>query len=270
MTASMLTVKTRKRETPKNPLRTPERGKAGAQPSAHRLSERIADGKMQSLSILETPDVVESALARVVRNMQTDAPVEPDDEEVQVVAQPDTSSHSKVFERAPEFEIRIIKLFIDFLVAEIAVNIPDIAHVQEDGTFQITRQTCPIFKITLQLHVTILHQIRVLSVFIAGENARSEASDGESTDAVGSAHVETLAERRRRTVSVTVDQARTGMGHQLRRIAQAPPFGEICFHLDELRERILEQRLVLFVPFFASRHVGQGRQVPRFRECQFP
>ena len=54
-----------------------------------KTSERIAKGEMEGLIVLKAVDIVETALARVVRQMEADAPVETQDKEVQVVADAD-------------------------------------------------------------------------------------------------------------------------------------------------------------------------------------
>lgn len=61
-------------------------------------SERITYGKMDALSILEFRDIVIAALARIIRQVDADAPIEPQHEELKVVAHADTRTHSHLVE----------------------------------------------------------------------------------------------------------------------------------------------------------------------------
>lgn len=60
---------------------------------------------MQCLGILETIDIVETAPSCIVRNMQTDAPIDTNHEETEIVAQADTCAEGYLSEETVELKL---------------------------------------------------------------------------------------------------------------------------------------------------------------------
>ena len=84
-------------------------------------SERIADGKIEGKAVFETTNVVITRLACVVRQVESESPVESDDEEVEVVSYASTGSDGYLFEEAVEAEVVAVPALV-VLAAEIPEN----------------------------------------------------------------------------------------------------------------------------------------------------
>ena len=73
-------------------------------PQSRAMSERIPNGQVQALAFFEAAHVVETTL---VRNMNSDAPVYTNDEEVEVVTQSDAGTQGHVLHNALQLECGI-------------------------------------------------------------------------------------------------------------------------------------------------------------------
>ena len=67
--------------------------------------ERIADGEVEGVGILETTDVEVTRLTSIVRHVKTDTPVETDNQEVKVVTNTDACAKSQFTEEVLEPEL---------------------------------------------------------------------------------------------------------------------------------------------------------------------
>ena len=83
--------------------------------------EGIANSEVQGLVAAETIDVVETTLRGLERNVQTHAPVEAQNEEIEVVAQANTRAHGHLLEEVAETELRVVEQVGDFLHAKVDV-----------------------------------------------------------------------------------------------------------------------------------------------------
>ena len=61
--------------------------------------ERIADGEVEGVHVAEALDIEIAGAAGLVGHMETEAPVNADDEELEVVAQAETGAGGKLVER---------------------------------------------------------------------------------------------------------------------------------------------------------------------------
>ena len=135
---------------------------------------------MQCLIVLETVDVVESALACVVRQVESESPVESDDEEVEVVSYAYTGSDGYLSEEAVEAEDAWFEeVFHGLFLTHVDVIVPHVASVEEESRREASEEASPVFEVGHEFDVSVVEDVVVLTVAEIGRSSRSDASYGE-------------------------------------------------------------------------------------------
>ena len=154
-------------------------------------SEWIAYGEVQGLIVLEAVDVVESALACVVRHVKTDTPIQAQHQEFEVVTETDARAHCQLAIEAAEAEIARLHRLCKALLIDVVV--PHIASIEKQGGVETAKQATAVFKVEPQLDVTVLEHVGHLAVAgVQHKPARTHPTQGEGTQVVGTAHIELL------------------------------------------------------------------------------
>lgn len=203
--------------------------------------ERIADGQMETESVLEAGDVVIARFVRIrVGRVQADSEVGADDQIADVVTQSEARSQSDFVEQPFPFEFGAGTLGVLF-------QQPDVARVEENSPVQPSHDAEAVFDVGLQLEVAGLVQIAVAVVCRRAVAARTQRPDREGPDAVGSADVELFAVGHHFGVAVGVSHSDEKTGGQPV-VAASDAVVELHFAhlLDELRKAVAEQMLRLF------------------------
>ena len=84
--------------------------------------------------------------------MQTDTPVNADNEEVEVVAQAYTCAHSHLAKH-------VLKLKLALWSIVVVLQRPHVTSIKEYCSIQIAKQSWPVFKVEEQLHISRLVKI---------------------------------------------------------------------------------------------------------------
>ena len=79
------------------------------------------------MRVLESLDIIETLLAGVVWQMKSYAPIQTNHKHAHVISHSDTGTHSHLLE-----EVLRLKLAVRTVL--LLVHIPDVTHVEEDGT----------------------------------------------------------------------------------------------------------------------------------------
>ena len=223
-------------------------------------SERIADGNMEGLTILETSHIKEAALASLVGHMKGDTPVDTDNQEVEIVAQADTCADGELLEEILHLKLCTLVECSIGVIALIILEVPHVTYVEEHSAVEVAEEFLTILQVGYELEVTILYQIGTFTstASVDGhELTRSDATHGEGTDTVGTTYIEQFTERSLVGVTIGCDDAQIDMSHQLGVGTQRPRLGEVGLYLQELRVRIVQQFLVLLVPLLSTDHITQ-------------
>ena len=167
-----------------------------------RRSERIAECQMKAECIPEGRSIKISSTVGRVREMQRITDVEPKDEHVHIVTKAYTGTRSDIVEKMFPFELSTGTCMI-------VTHKPDISHIEEDRSIQITDQSETVFGIRFELNIADLIDICIRIVTIGGKTSGTYATDRKSTDAVCSAYIELLAVRCLHGVAVTVNHTAT-------------------------------------------------------------
>lgn len=101
------------------------------------LLERISDSEMQTLTVFERGEVVETAL---VGKMETYTPIQTKHEKFKVVAYANTCAEGSLFEQ-------ILQLKFGVGPVSVIVHRPNVSCIEEQGTVEITKQTWTVFQI---------------------------------------------------------------------------------------------------------------------------
>ena len=155
-------------------------------PKATFLSERIANGKMKAQTILKFRDIVVSALARFVWNMQGNTQVETNHQEGQIVAYTYPGIQGKALRKVLQGELstRTIRVF---------PHQPYIAGIEEGCSIQIAKYRETILHIGFELDVSRLVEIAILGVLSRIIGTRTDGTNGKGTKAIGTSDVELFA-----------------------------------------------------------------------------
>ena len=143
---------------------------------------------MQSHTVFEPGNVVITALAGVVGYVEGDTPVQTQHKEGEVVADTYTCAQRNAVEELAGIDIATGAGFV-------LAHEPYVAGVEEGGTVEVTAQEVgqdaeTVLYVGLELDVARLVYIRVLRVGGRMEMPWTDRTDGEGTNAVGSAHIE--------------------------------------------------------------------------------
>ena len=84
--------------------------------------------------------------------MQTDTPVNADNEEVEVVAQAYTRAHSHLAKH-------VLKLKLALWPIVVVLQRPHVTSIKEHRSIQIAKQSWSVFKVEEQLHISRLVKI---------------------------------------------------------------------------------------------------------------
>ena len=114
-------------------------------------SERIADGNMEGLTILETTHIKEAALASLVGHMKGDTPVDTDNQEVEVVAQTDTSANGKFLEEVLHLKLRTLIECGIGVVTLIILEVPHVTYVEEHSAVEVAEEFLTILQVGYEL-----------------------------------------------------------------------------------------------------------------------
>ena len=172
---------------------------------------------------------------------------------------------------AVEAETAVLVHILHILrIVERLVGEPYVTGVKEQCAMKVAKQLATIFEVANELDITIAQQIAETFIRQAGKTARTYPSNGEGTDAVGTTGIEHLGHGYTVAIAIGIDNTGIDMGHQVGIAAERPGLGEVGFDLQELGIGILEQLLVLIVPFLACGHHGQRRNVTRLSNSGLP
>ena len=160
--------------------------------------------------------------------METEAPVDADDEEIEVVAQSDACARGQLAGQAGETgagigEGRVPLVDGLLLGGGEAVGLvdghvcaaPHVAGIEEEGSVEAGEEAAAILEVEHQLRVAVLHEIGHLAVAQSGKGAGADAAHGEGSEAVGTAHVEAFAEGVADGVAVVPHDAGVEVSHEL-------------------------------------------------------
>ena len=125
--------------------------------------------------------------------MQTQSPVESQNEEVEVVAQSETCSQCYLLGEVLQTEARILEDVVCGIVIVVLIEIPYVTGIEEDSTVEAAKQLAAILQVAHQFDVAILQEVGVGFVVYSWEGARSYGTDSEGSDTVGTTHIEHLA-----------------------------------------------------------------------------
>ena len=95
-------------------------------------SEGIAYGEVKRMAVLETIDIIEARLGRSIRQVEGYTPVETQDEELEVVAEPQTCTYCHLTEEILPFELTAA--ITRKVIAKLFLNGPDVTRIKEYGT----------------------------------------------------------------------------------------------------------------------------------------
>ena len=98
-----------------------------------KTKERITDGEVEPLAVLEAGDVVITRTARFVRHMEGDSPVEAENQEGEVVADAYTRAQGDVVEETLEGEL-------GFGTGFVLTHQPYVARIEEDRAVQVSAE----------------------------------------------------------------------------------------------------------------------------------
>lgn len=152
---------------------------------------------MQTLGILEPTDVIDATLACIIRNMQTDTPVDTYYKHTHIITHTDTGAYRQL----PE-ELAYIKLAERTVL--MVTQGPHITCIQEKGSIEIAPNLLTVFQVHQILDVARLVDIRILAV---GRlvSARSDASHIKGSHTVGTTDIELLIIRSILGIAITPD-----------------------------------------------------------------
>ena len=173
--------------------------------------------------------------------MDSVAPVESQDEEVEVITYADAYSHGKVVQEFACFEVasvHALQEIVGLLVAcrlEIYVTIecPHIAGIYKQGSIERAKEVRTIFQIHDKLHIAHVGEVGEVAVGDVG-TARSDASCLEGAHIIGSAYIEILGIRCAIGIAIDLQYACLGMGYEGRMVADAPRLAPIHLCFDKL------------------------------------
>jgi len=215
--------------------------KRSASSDRNRISERrqglegIADGEVEGLVAAEAVDVEVAGTAGVVGQVEADAPVETDDEEVEVVAEPDAGTQCELAEEVlqPEVAGREGLLHIRVVVM-VAGRRPDVAGIEEDGSLEVAEELGTVLEVGDELDRAVAEYVVEGMLAETLHGSRTHATYGEGADAVGTAHIEHLAVGYPIAVAIGPYIACIDVSHEPRRAVQPPRLGEVGLNLQEL------------------------------------
>lgn len=232
--------------------------------------ERIAYGEMESLIVLEAVVVEIARLARIERHVQTDTPIETQNEEIEVVTQSDTGVQRQIVEETAKRELTIGKYSTGVFVLIILIEVPDVTGIEEESTMKTAKQLATVFEVAYKLDIAILHEVGNGLIAIARETTRTYATNGEGAKAVGSTHIKHLGIGQPVAIAIGIDESGINMTHDTGTAIERPRLGEVGLELHKLGIGILEEFLILIVPFLACSQHGQRDNVTRFGNGGFP
>lgn len=190
---------------------------------------------MEGLVAAEAVDVEVAGTAGVVGQVEADAPVETDDEEVEVVAQSDAGAQCELAEEVlqPEVAGREGLLHIRVVVM-VAGRRPDVAGIEEDGSLEVAEELGAVLEVSDELDRAVAEYVVEGMLAKTLHGSRTHATYGESADAVGTAHIEHLAVGHAIAVAIGPYIACIDVSHEPRRAVQSPRLGEVGLNLQEL------------------------------------
>ena len=163
------------------------------------LSEWITHSKVPSYTVLEARYVVVTALAGVIRSMESDSEIETQNEELHVVAQTCTCAQRYLIEHAREGDFALRMTVVLF-------KIPYVAGIDKECTVKVSGYAETILGIEFETEISRLVEICASPVSIA-ISARTYGTHGKGTYAVRTSGIELFAVWCNRRVSVGKDCA---------------------------------------------------------------
>ena len=152
-----------------------------------RGSERISYGEVDARAFPKLRDVVVAAFASVVRGVDSYTPVQAEDEKLQVVANTEACAQGNVFEK-----LRTGNLTARMTI--VATHQPHITGIDEKGAIEIAHPAESVFGIEFQLEVTSLIKVGAFIIVVI-ITARTNRTDSECSDVVGTTYIELLGVR---------------------------------------------------------------------------
>lgn len=183
-------------------------------------------------SILEAWDVVVTALASLVGQVQTDTHIEADDDKRQYVTKSGARAQSQIVEETAPFELATGPFGI-------FSEQPDVTAIEEGRAFQVSQDGESIFQVRFELQVTGPIDIGIGIVLVVHvETARTDAADREGADTVGATDIELFVIRRGPGIAIAVDGARHDAADQMMFWGQLMVIPEFSGSFDELRKGV--------------------------------
>ena len=175
------------------------------------LLEGIADSQMETDGILKAWDIVVTFLTRIVREVETEADIDTNHEKCQIVAKADTGAESDAIQ---EIAHRSHFGQSTARTGRILPQEPNIARIEENGCVEIPEKLASIFHVGFEFEFAHLIQIGILIVGIRIEPSGADATDGESSDTIGTAYIELLAIGCHSHIAIAIDHASSETGCQ--------------------------------------------------------
>ena len=111
---------------------------------------------MEGMATLEALHIIEARLACIVRHMQCQAPIQANNQEIQVVTDAKTCTYSLLTEEVAELKATWLINCVHIGIAEAGTWLcPHITGIEEDGTIQVAKQLSAVLKVTDKLDRTI-------------------------------------------------------------------------------------------------------------------
>lgn len=122
---------------------------------------------------------------------------------------------------------------------------------------EISEERLSVFEVGYELEFTVANQIGHLTVAKSRhcESSRTDLTNGEGSDAIGTSGIEHLGEGRLSTVAITENGTRIDMSHKRGIGTHTPGLGEVGLQANELGVGVLEQCLILLVEAMSAKTV---------------
>lgn len=206
-------------------------------------SERIAYGEMEGETILEAFEVIESRTRCLVWGMQTNADIKTENKEIEVVTQTGSRANRNVLE--------VVHGELTSRALGVLTQEPHVSGIKEDGAVERPEKTGAKFGIGLELEVTRLVDVGILTI-VAAIASRTDGAHGEGTHAVGATDIKLVGIGRSPTVAIAIDGAGEEAGCETEARIEADVFVAFSGDFHKLGKGTSEEVLILLAEFLSS------------------
>ena len=208
---------------------------------------------MEGLVAAEAIDIEVSGTAGFVGQVKADAPVETDDEEVEVVADADAGADGELAEEILQTERAG---GVVGLVGVVVGRRPYVAGIEEEGAVEVAEELAAVFEVADELVAAVAHEVVGGVVAETLDITGSDAAHRPCAETVGTADVELFAIGQPVAIAIAVGVAGIDVADECGGFVEGPRLGEVGLNLDELRVGVLEEFLVLLVPVTACEEIA--------------